>query len=261
MRRRAFKIICVLLSVGFGANLMAQNVTAAQTSKASWRVPGSTKQLVVGLTSDWNASTVTLRRFEKVGRTWKQIGEPFPGRVGVNGLVWGRGLHPRRGDLTEKVEGDGRAPAGAFVIGRSYGYDALWQPKTRLPYVTVGPRDLLVEDPSSPLYNKYVRLDHEPITEFEKKQQMKQSDPMHRLKITIEHNTTPAPVTGKGSAILFHIWRANGAKPTAGCTSVSDEAIEGLMTWLDPAKKPIYVLLPTSEYEVNQGGWNLPRIG
>ena len=233
----------------------------SSTVEASWKLADSTKQLVVGVAPDWNSSSVVLRRFERSGKSWRQVGEPFNGRVGAKGLVWGRGLNPRTSDMTDKSEGDGRAPAGAFRIGRSFGYEGSWKAKTKLPYVTVGPRDLLVEDPTSPLYNKYVRSDHDPETAFEKKQQMKQDDPTHRLKITIEHNTTPVPIAGKGSAILFHVWRAGGAKPTAGCTSVSDAAIETLMGWFDPAKEPVYVLLPMSEYEANRARWNLPLIG
>lgn len=235
--------------------------TPVEATNKDWKLPVSTSQLVVGVAPDWNSSTATLRRFEKAGRKWRQAGDPFDGRLGVNGLVWGRGLHPRTGLMTDKAEGDGRAPAGAFAIGRSFGYDSSWKAKTKLPFVTVSPRDLLVEDPSSPLYNKYVRLDHDPKTEFEKKNQMKQDDPGHRLKIMIEHNTIPAPIPGKGSAILFHVWRADGAKPTAGCTAVSDGEMETLMTWLDPTKEPIYVLLPAAEYEARRVRWNLPKLG
>jgi L,D-peptidoglycan transpeptidase YkuD (ErfK/YbiS/YcfS/YnhG family) len=188
------------------------------------------------------------------------LGKPFAGRLGINGLVWGRGMNPRTDEMTDKAEGDGRAPAGVFTLGRSFGYDEKWKAKTKLPYVTVGTRDLLVEDASSDLYNKYVRLDHEPATAFEKKQQMKQNDPIHRLKIFIDHNVVPEPMPGKGSAILFHIWRRGGDGATLGCTSMSERSIETLMTWLDPSKNPIYVLLPADEYRARQASWGLPKV-
>ena len=184
----------------------------------------------------------------------------MPGRVGSAGLVWGRGLHPRTQEMTDKREGDNRAPAGVFALRRAFGYDSSWSTKTLLSYVTVGPRDLFVEDPKSSLYNTYLRLDHDPANAFERKQLMKQTDPAHRLKIVIEHNTTPKPVAGRGSAILFHIWRSDGAKPTAGCTSVSEGSIEALMSWLDPAKSPAYVLLPVDEYRKRAESWGLPSI-
>ena len=121
-------------------------------------------------------------------------------------------------------------------------------------------RDLYVEDPESPLYNTYVHLDHDPNTAFENEQQMNQDDPAHRLKIVIKHNAEPSPMPGKGSAILFHIWRSDGAKTTAGCTAASATSIETLMTWLDPVKQPLYVLLPVDEYRARRAAWGLPVI-
>jgi L,D-peptidoglycan transpeptidase YkuD (ErfK/YbiS/YcfS/YnhG family) len=242
--------------------LSALSISSTNPAKAAgeWSLPQQSKQLIVGVAPDWDSSTVTLRRYERRGSAWRQIGKSFAGRAGTHGLVWGRGLNPRSDDMTDKSEGDGRAPAGVFSLGQAFGYDSAWKTRTKLPYVTVGTRDLLVEDANSPLYNTYVRLDHEPATAFEKKQQMKQNDPMHRLKILINHNTSPSIVPGKGSAILFHIWRAGGAKPTAGCTSMSDASIETLMKWLDPSKQPIYVLLPADEYNTRQAAWGLPKL-
>ncbi len=184
----------------------------------------------------------------------------MPARLGKNGLIWGRGLSPRSDEMTDKSEGDDRSPAGVFRIGRSFGYDAAWKARTKLRYTAVTKRDLLVEDPTSPLYNTYVRLDHDPATPFERKQQMNQTDPSHRLKIVIEHNTDPAPVPDKGSAILFHIWRADGDKSTAGCTSTADDSMETLMRWLDPIKQPLYVLLPADEYAQRRAEWGMPIL-
>jgi L,D-peptidoglycan transpeptidase YkuD (ErfK/YbiS/YcfS/YnhG family) len=249
-----------VLTLTFCVSALRTRFPDPAKAATDWSLPEQSRQLIVGVAPIWDSSTVTLRRYERRGATWRQIGTPFAGRVGVHGLVWGRGLNPRSDDMTDKSEGDGRAPAGVFTLGQAFGYDEAWKAKTKLPYVTVGTRDLLVEDANSPLYNTYVRLDHEPATAFEKKQQMKQNDAMHRLKILINHNTEPSIVPGKGSAILFHIWRADGTKPTAGCTSVSDASIETLMKWLDPAKQPIYALLPAVEYDHRQATWGLPKL-
>jgi L,D-peptidoglycan transpeptidase YkuD (ErfK/YbiS/YcfS/YnhG family) len=256
--RKLFALVVSIFALTVAPTLTQASL--GQAVSADWTLPSTSKQLIVGIAPDWDSSTVTLRRYERRGSTWRLVGKPFAGRSGVHGLVWGRGLNPRSDEMTDKQEGDGRAPAGVFSLGQAFGYDRTWKAKTRLPYVTVGTRDLLVEDLESPLYNTYVRLDHEPATAFEQKQQMKQNDPMHRLKILINHNTDPAIVAGKGSAILFHIWRADGTKPTAGCTSMSDASIETLMTWLDPAKQPIYVLLPADEYKARQAVWGLPKL-
>ena len=89
----------------------------------------------------------------------------FPAaRVAPKGSTWGRGRHPVPSDGTSrKAEGDDRTPAGVFEFGSAFGYDATWVTKTKIPFVTVGVRDLFVEDPQSPSYNQHVRLDHERV--------------------------------------------------------------------------------------------------
>lgn len=232
----------------------------AVNAPSVWRIPPTTTQLVVGIATTWESSEATLQRFIRRGRGWLAVGDPMPARLGAKGLVWGRGLSPRTNDMGDKSEGDDRSPAGVFRIGRSFGYDPAWKVRTKLRFTAVTKRDLFVEDPTSSLYNSYVHLDHDPVTPFETNQQMKQNDPAHRLKILIEHNTTPAPIAGRGSAILFHIWRSNGTMPTAGCTSAASSSIETLMTWLDPTKRPLYVLLPVDEYRTRAVGWGMPTV-
>ena len=93
---------------------------------------------------------------------------------------------------TTTQEGDWRSPAGVFAIGGAWGYDATIAKCPLLSYRQVTSRDLWVEDSESPQYNRNVILDHEPATPWEKKQQMKQSDPAHALKLFIGHIAPPA---------------------------------------------------------------------
>ena len=241
-------------------SVVIPNSAASAAKAVPWRVPATTTQLVVGTAASWDSSEATLQRYVRGGKGWRAIGAPMSARLGANGLVWGRGVNPRTDDMSDKSEGDDRSPAGVFAIGRSFGYAAEWKNRTKLQYTKVTKRDLFVEDPESPLYNTYVHLDHDPNTAFENEQQMNQDDPAHRLKIVIEHNTEPSPVPGKGSAILFHIWRSGGTKTTAGCTAASAASIETLMTWLDPNKQPLYVLMPADEYRSRRAAWGLPVI-
>ncbi|MGE9267512.1 MAG: L,D-transpeptidase family protein, partial [Verrucomicrobiales bacterium] len=157
-----------------------------------------------------------------------------------------------------KKEGDGRAPAGIFGIGGAWGYEANARRHPNLPYRQISPRDLWVEDVNSPSYNKHLVLDHEPANAWEKKQQMRQGDHAHSLKVFIAHNAPPRARPGYGSAIFFHIWRGGGSKPTAGCTTIAENQLRKLITWLDPAKFPHYVLLPYPEYQRLRAPWRLP---
>ncbi|MCU0795287.1 MAG: hypothetical protein MUF31_05050 [Akkermansiaceae bacterium] len=224
----------------------------------AFEIPADTTQLIVGVAADWNSSHVTLTAWERQGTTWRQVIAPWPGRLGKNGLVWGLGIHPLPAGMKLKAEGDGRAPAGVFELGDAWGSAPAIRKLPALRYRQVTPRDLWVEDPKSPQYNRHVALDQPPSTAWEKKQQMKQNDPAHALKLFIKHNAEPNIRPGAGSAIFFHIWRRGGNSPSAGCTTMDPAKLQGLVAWVDPTRKPLYVLLPKSEYDTYRPIWKLP---
>lgn len=123
----------------------------------------------------------------------------------------------------------------------------------------VGPRDLWIEDASHPDYNRHKVVEGEqPLTAWEQSQRMRLGDAAHRLKIAVDHNAPPAIVAGAGSAIFVHIWRREGAAPTAGCTAMPAAAVEALIRWLDPDAAPLLVLLPDDVYARVQDAWGLP---
>lgn len=231
---------------------------ATTLGAAAFELPGKSSQCVVGTAKNWNTSTVTLRAYEKRDGKWTQVIGPWEGRLGRDGLVWGLGINPRPKDAKTKTEGDWRAPAGVFYIGGAWGYDKAIRKNAKLPYRQVTSRDLWVDDGASPQYNQHVLLDHEPATAWEKKQQMKQGDYPHSLKLFIAHNAPPKAVPGSGSAIFFHIWRGGGSKPTAGCTTMEEKKLRELIAWIDPDKQPVYVLLPEAEYQAKKAEWKLP---
>jgi L,D-peptidoglycan transpeptidase YkuD (ErfK/YbiS/YcfS/YnhG family) len=231
-------------------------------SSSSWvpafEIPSESRQCLVGLASDWNSSRATLRLYEKSRGQWKPVGEPWSARLGKNGLVWGLGIHPVPVGASIKSEGDSRTPAGVFRIGGAWGYSAGIARHRDMPYRQVTSRDLWVEDPGSPEYNRHIQLEREPSTPWEKEQQMKQNDHAHSLKLFIAHNAGPQIRPGAGSAIFFHIWRGDGSKATSGCTTMSETNLKTLIASLDPAKKPVYVILPEADYASLKEDWKLP---
>ncbi|MDA0767515.1 MAG: hypothetical protein O3A92_11915, partial [Verrucomicrobia bacterium] len=200
---------------------------------SAFELPRHSTQAVVGLTSSWDSSTITVLLYQKDGDTWQKIAGPWTGRCGKTGLAWGKGIHPSLKGTTKR-EGDWRTPAGVFSIGGAWGYDASIKKHPKLFYRKVTPRDLWVEDPASPHYNRHLVLDHEPSAAWEKKAQMKQDDYPHSLKLFIAHNAPPKPTPGAGSAIFFHIWRGGGAKPTSGCTTLPEPALRQLVSLINP---------------------------
>ena len=228
------------------------------------QMPTESTQAIIGIADDWNSSHVTLTMVEKnTAGKWVRVLGPYAGRLGRNGCVWGLGEHRNPMGATTKKEGDGRSPAGIFSLG------GLWvnnptpvQHDPAIPYVQVGPNDLWVSDPRTPhLYNRHLRLDHPATTPWEKHEQMRQSDYPHSIKLLVHHNTPESvgkPIVGAGSSIFFHIWRRDGEAPTAGCTSMDEQTLRQFIARLRADKKPVYILLPRSEYTRRRKEWNLP---
>jgi L,D-peptidoglycan transpeptidase YkuD (ErfK/YbiS/YcfS/YnhG family) len=80
-------------------------------------------------------------------------------------------------------------------------------------------------------------------------------DQRYRLGLVIEHNAQAVP--GAGSCIFAHLWKSP-SDPTAGCTAMAEPAMQALLGWLDPARNPVFVLLPRTELERLHAAWQLP---
>ena len=238
--------------------LVVSLCVALSFTARAFELPAGSSQCVVGVADGWESSHVTLSYFEKKGGEWKRVGGEWKGRLGSKGLVWGRGIHRNAPGATLKKEGDGRAPAGVFDLGGVWGVHKSVKKNPKTFYHQVTSRDLWVEDGTSKYYNRFITLDHEPRTAWEKKAQMKQDDYPHSLKMFIAHNAPPNAVANGGSSIFFHIWRREGAAATAGCTTMSEERLRWLIATVDPGRRPLYVLLPRAEYQKLKPVWKLP---
>lgn len=227
-------------------------------------VPTNCTQAIIGIADGWNSSQVTLSVVEKNSKgEWVRVLGPYQGRLGRNGLIWGLGLHSNARGASIKKEGDGRSPAGVFDIG------GLWvthktpvKHHSSIPYVKVGPNDLWITNTNDArYYNRHVRLDHPAKTEWELKEQMRQTDYPHSIKMLICHNTPERKggvQVGRGSSIFFHIWRNEGKSPTAGCTSMEEKNLRTIIARLNPQRHPVYILLPRAEYAALRKSWRLP---
>ncbi len=85
---------------------------------------GSSTQLVVVTTADWDSVTGQAQLFERQRPRdrWRRVGATFEIVVGKTGLAWGEGVLPagaadiRTAAEPVKKEGDGKAPAGIFRL-------------------------------------------------------------------------------------------------------------------------------------------------
>ena len=222
-------------------------------------IPEKSRALLVAVPDHWNSRQASLQLYRRASAQdpWIKTNAAIPVHLGRRGLAWGRGLHPAQPGI-QKREGDGKSPAGLFLLGNIlYGY-ADRSPIPGWRYRQVTDRDPWIEEPSSSLYNRHLILSaHEPFPPDHHYHLMRQADPAHALKLFIRHNAPPDAKPGAGSAIFFHLCRGEDSV-TTGCTSMEEPAFRTLVESFRPVDEPVYVLLPRVEYDRLQTSWKLP---
>src|ERR1700720_707538 len=220
-------------------------------------VPDDCTQLIVGIAPTWNSMHGRLQLFERArGESWKPVSADVPVLFGKDGVAWGSGLAGQAEPGLRKKERDGRAPAGVFRIGKIYTYDAQLPPGGDYPFHQVSEADLWSDDPRSPNYNRHIVIDPKNPPDNYSHEKMRSGDFAYHWLIEIRHNSDP-PVPGAGSAIFFHIRRGVN-HPTTGCTTMAQENLVKLITWLRAKQHPCYALLSANEYDKKWRSWNLP---
>lgn len=239
--------------------LLIAAATGARADAAAPAIPADSTQLLLVTTADWQAPGGRLQAFERIDGAWRPMRPAFAVSIGKSGSAWGIGLHAaQEGPL--KREGDGKAPAGVFELGSAFGYAPV--NATALGYQAMTESDWCVDVNDSPLYNRIVSTQDvgeaavagssEPM----RRDLHLDGDPVYAKGFVIVHN--PENVSGAGSCIFAHLWRAPGVA-TAGCTAMPEAEMDALLAWLDRSRRPVLVLLPESEYRRLQADWQLPE--
>jgi D-alanyl-D-alanine dipeptidase len=239
---------------------------AASLAQAEGREPDALRastQILVVTTQDWNGVEGTLQVYErpKARKRWKAVGDPIPVVVGKNGLGWGAGVAADAGlrgagDPVKK-EGDGKSPAGILRLSTAFGYAGQEPPGWKIPYLSLTSSVECVDDARSKFYNRV--LDRATVApDWNSSEQMLRPDGLYRWGAVIDHNTEPV-TAGVGSCIFLHIWLGPGVG-TSGCTAMAQEQLEGVLARLDPARNPLLVQLPRSQYKKLRRHWKLPAL-
>jgi zinc D-Ala-D-Ala dipeptidase len=240
------RLAAFLLLMTFGIGLSAQNSNA---------MIGNAKKLIVVTSDGWNDVNGTMTRYERRGKTWKQVAKPIAIVVGKNGMAWdGTYLKSLPGPLARipviKQEGDGKSPAGIFRISHSFGF----APKITNNdfYIPVTPTTECVDDINSKYYNQIVdRLNIKDV-DWNSSEKMRHIEG-YRYGAVVAFNDSP--VAGRGSCIFLHIWSGPG-QGTAGCTAMPDSDAQKLLEWVDD--KTVLVQMPKAEYERLKSSLQLP---
>ncbi|MGA2251535.1 L,D-transpeptidase family protein [Terracidiphilus sp.] len=229
-------------------------------------------QMIVVTTSSWNAVDGRLQRFERntSHEKWEPVGKPISIVVGRNGMGWGIGLlAPAASGIRAaadpvKREGDGRSPAGIFTLGTAFGYASQPLPGLKLPYLSLTASTECVDDVHSKHYNRIV--DRSTVSsDWNSSEHMRDAGRAYQWGVVIDHNSIVKeggghpPVPAGGSCVFMHIWSGPG-QGTAGCTAMPQSELEGVLLWLDSARKPLLVQLPAADYARLSPGWELPLI-
>ena len=224
--------------------LVAALVSCASSAARPDLLVGSSQAIVV-TTAGWSETNGLLQRYERTAGGWKAVGDPMAIVTGRTGLAWAGGLLQEAAPAGAPVkrEGDGKSPAGIFALGTAFGFDA--SSPFRLPYKPLRDATECVDDSASIYYNTIVDRDAVPRVDWSSSEKMRTIG-QYRWGAVVLHNTPPRP--GGGSCIFLHIW-GGPSSTTSGCTAMSQEDLETLLRWLDPAANPRLVQLPRGEYQ------------
>ena len=213
---------------------------------------------MVVTTPAWDSTSGTLRRFERgdANAPWREVGMPVAIVVGQAGLAWDDALRTPAPGEPVKREGDGRSPAGAFALDTAFGFsDAASAAWISLPYLPLRETTECVDDVGSVHYNTIVDRASTPTVDWNSAEHMRRIG-QYTLGVHVAYNAAP-PRRGRGSCIFLHIW-AGPSSVTSGCTAMDATALESLVRWLDPERRPMLVQLPLAESRRLREEWSLP---
>ena len=167
-----------------------------------------------------------------------------------------RDLRSKRAEAFAKKNETAARPREFSRSDRSSDTTHTCPPGADYPYHQVTDADIWSDDPRSPNYNRHIVIDPKNPPDNYTHEKMRSGDFAYHWLVEIRHNSDP-PVPGAGSAIFFHIRRGVN-RPTTGCTTMAQDNLVKVITWLRAKRHPCYALLPAGEYENKWRAWNLP---
>jgi D-alanyl-D-alanine dipeptidase len=214
-------------------------------------------QLVLVTSPAWDSTSGTLRRYERdrAAAPWRAVGATIPIVVGQTGLAWDDASGVVRPGEPVKREGDGKSPAGAFALDTAFGFDIREiATRVRLPYVQLRQTTECVDDSRSAHYNTIVDRRQVAKVDWSSAERMREID-QYVFGVHVAYNSPPR--AGRGSCIFLHVW-AGPTSVTAGCTAMELAALQEVMYWLAPERRPMLVQLPASALARQRDAWALP---
>jgi L,D-peptidoglycan transpeptidase YkuD (ErfK/YbiS/YcfS/YnhG family) len=205
---------------------------AAQTCPAPLR---NAQRLVLVTARDMATSAANVELFERTSPAegWRRAGQLGAARIGTAGMAWGypyRAL-ARAGEPVKR-EGDRRAPAGVYRIGRSFGFAASPRPG----YLQLTAQTLCVDDVASPAYN---RITSRARVGAGVHGEAMRASARYRRGLLVDYPTNAA--ARAGSCIFVHVWKS-ASSSTNGCVALSEDRVVTLQDFA--ASGAVIAILP-----------------
>ncbi len=217
-------------------------------------------QAVVVTTNDWSSVQAQAQLFERktTKSGWTAVGEKFPVVVGAKGMAWSKELNELPSDtggrVLMKTEGDGKSPAGIFMLTAAFGVK---DEQVKLPFTKLIESTECVDDVKSGHYNKIVDKFKVGNYDWISSEKMLAVGEQYELGVFVAHNSER--MKGAGSCIFLHIWK-DAKSGTAGCTAMERGKLETIFDWIDNTKNPVLIQLPKDSYQKFQTKWKLPKL-
>ncbi|MCX3289368.1 L,D-transpeptidase family protein [Streptomyces sp. NEAU-H22] len=182
---------------------------------------GGGTQLITAVAPERASTTGTVTWWNRVRGRWVEKGS-VPARFGANGLAAG----------ASRTQGTNTTPTGLYGLPYAFGIEAA-PPGTAYPYRRVHQDSWWCQDNDSRSYNRWTEPRAADCRAAESEHLITyRAQYAHALVIGFNYER---PVRGRGAGIFLHV---NGRGATAGCVSVSEDAMRRILRWADPARRP-----------------------
>jgi L,D-peptidoglycan transpeptidase YkuD (ErfK/YbiS/YcfS/YnhG family) len=182
---------------------------------------GGGNQLITAVAPRTGSTSGTVTWWDRVGGKWVKAGST-PARFGAKGLVEG----------TRRRQGTNTTPTGLYGLPYAFGIKAA--PRgTAYKYRRIHRNSWWCQDTDSRAYNRWT----EPLPRdcrAAESEHLISYGSLYAYGLVIGFNYEQ-PVRGRGAGIFLHV---KGRGATAGCVSVSEAAMRGIVEWADPRRRP-----------------------
>jgi D-alanyl-D-alanine dipeptidase len=208
------------------------------------------QQMIMVTSQEWSTTDAKAQLFSRDSDSgdWTAQSEVFESVIGKKGLGWAPAFAAALNGPLEplgpiKHEGDGKTPAGIFVLGTEFGFSAQ-SPVAGQKYLPLNANIYCIDDVKSKHYNEIV--DASVVNKDWDSGEAMSTIEQYKSGVQILYPTDAE--SQAGSCIFIHIWRAAHIG-TAGCLASTEDNVKMLLQKIDFSKRPVIIFLRKPDRE------------